>query len=399
MTAFMAWAEATLCASTALMLLILSVRTPVRPWAGPRLSYALWALPAVRTILPSLPAGVLMELPLAGQVATGMSVLFMGSSAASGLSGELQWSSIRGMLLLVWLAGAISLFAIYAVRHFVFCRRLRAKGTDFGRVGGIYVISADVEGPLAFGVFRRSIAVPREFVRDYAARERELVLAHERAHHVRGDLIANWASLVVLAVHWWNPVAWFAVRAFRDDQEFAADAHVLSDKEPGALALYAQVLAKASGIGALPVCNLDARSNLKGRLMMLSQKPRSGRRLVFGAAALTLFGSAALAATVVTPGASGFAGKQVVTIGVKPDGSGSYALIISDTAVTPHAPLPGGVTLPADFTGPGGCDLKPTAKPYAMVIKGFGKTQTYTVMCAAPHPRRFARRSPRDSPA
>ncbi len=271
--------------------------------------------------------------------------------------------------------------------HLLYCRRLRVEGTELGRVGGIRVVAADVEGPLAFGVFRRFIAVPSEFAQEYRSCERDLVIAHESAHHARGDLLANWMSLAVLAAHWWNPVAWLAIRAFRDDQEFAADEHVLAGKEPGTRALYAHVLAKAAGIGALPACNLNARSNLKGRLMMIGQRPRSSRRLAFSGAMLTLFGTAALAATAATSSISGAeAGKQAVTIGVKPDGSGGYALILGDTAVAPGAPLPAGLTLPADFSGPGGCDLNPNAKPFAMVIKGTGATQTYTVMCASAAP-------------
>lgn len=390
----MAWAEATLGASTALMLLVLAVRTPVRRWAGPRLGYALWALPAGRVILPMVPGDLLEKLPIAGKAAATMSILFVGPRAASAVGDAPRWSSISETLLVIWLAGAAALFALYAVRHFAFCRRLRADGAEFGKAGGIRIVAADVDGPLAFGIFRRVVAVPRDFVPNYTVAERDLALTHEIAHHQRGDLIANWASLVVLAAHWWNPIAWIAIRAFRDDQEFAADAHVLAGKGPDARALYAHVLAKAAGIGALPACNLNARSNLKGRLIMLSQKPRSRRRLVFGAAALTLVGGAALAATA-TPGApgsaeSGSAGKQVVTIGVKPDGSGGYRLIVDGTAVAPRAPLPGDATLPADFAGPGGCNLTPAAKPYAQVIKGFGTTQTYTIMCgsAAPAPVR-----------
>ncbi len=387
MSALIAWGEATLIASTALMLLVLAMRALLRRWAGPRLGYALWALPAVRMILPPLAADVFGGLPMAGFAATNMSVLFIGPHAQL-RSGE-GWGSpaIGETLLALWLTGAVGLFAFYVARHIAFCRRLRAQGTEFGRVGNIRILEADVEGPLAFGVFRRFIAVPREFASHYQAHERDLVLAHESAHHARGDLIANWASLFVLAAHWWNPVAWVAIRAFREDQEFAADAHVLAGKEPSALPLYAHVLAKAAGIGALPACNFNTRSSLKGRLMMLRRKPRSSRQLVLGGVVLTLFASTALAATVATPGTAGSAtGRQAVTIGVKPDGPGGYALIIGGEAVAPNAPLPGGMTLPGDFTGPGGCDVKQTAKPFAMVIKGMGTTQTYTVMCASAAP-------------
>ena len=104
-----------------------------------------------------------------------------------------------------------------------------------------------------------------------------------------------------------------------------------------------------------------------------------------------MLGSTALAATAAPPRVAGTVrGTQAVTIGVKPDGAGRYALIVGGKAVAPHAPLPNGKTLPADFTPAGGCDLKPTAKPFAMAIKGIGQTQTCTVLyaSAAPAPLR-----------
>lgn len=383
MTAVIAWGEAALIASAALMLVVLAVRAPVRGWFGPRIGYALWAIPALRLILPPLPSSFFTSALTDGAVAP-MLVLFAGPRGAGASSHGLEPSFVGNAALVVWLVGAVAVFATYAARHFVFCRRLRAMGTGNLRVASIRVIATDVDGPLAFGVFQRFIAVPHAFASDYDAGERNLALAHERLHHARGDLIANWASIAVLAVHWWNPIAWLAIRAFREDQEFAVDAQVLAAKGPDALASYAHVLAKAAGIGALPACNLNARCNLKGRLMMLGQNRRTSPQLVIGGITLAVLGGTALTATATTSGVT--SGRQVVTIGVKPDGSGSYALIVGKSVVAPGAPLPGGVTLPADFTGSGGCNLKPAAKPSAMVIKGFGKTRTYTVMCASAAP-------------
>nr|MBA2772399.1 peptidase M56 [Sphingomonas sp.] len=269
MTAIIAWGAATLLASGVLMLLVLAVRAPVSRWVGPRHGYALWALPAVRMLLPPLPLAMLRPLPLGGNFAGETSVLLVGPTVASAGSDMPQMSWLGSALVAIWLAGAVVLFAVYAVRHGLYCRRVRTQGTALGRIGTVRIVAADVEGPLAFGIFRRFIAVPRDFARDYSPREQDLALAHESAHHARGDLIANWVSLAVLAAHWWNPVAWVAIRAFREDQELAADAHVLADREPAIRALYAHVLAKAAGVGALPACNLNARSNLKGRLMMI----------------------------------------------------------------------------------------------------------------------------------
>ncbi|MDP9414225.1 MAG: M56 family metallopeptidase [Pseudomonadota bacterium] len=383
----LAWGAGTLVGSTLLMLLVLAVRVPMRRWVGPQLAYLLWALPAVRLVLPPLPADMLEPLSLGGSVSGGAYVLLVGPTVASAAPDMPKLSWIGPALLAIWLAGAVTLLTVFAVRHVRYCRRLWAHGTTLRRLGSIRIVAADVEGPLAFGIFRRFIAVPREFAQLYSAGERSLALAHERAHHARGDLVANWVSLAVLAAHWWNPVAWFAIRAFREDQEMAADAQVLAERDPASRALYAHVLAKAAGVGALPACNLNARCNLKGRLMMIRQRPRSRGMLALGSVVLTLSAGTALVATAATAGTSGGANaKQAVTIGVKPDGQGSYALILGTTAVAPGARLPDDSTLPPDFAGPGGCDLKPTAKPFAMVIKGTGTTQTYTVMCASAPP-------------
>jgi beta-lactamase regulating signal transducer with metallopeptidase domain len=370
-----------LVASGALMLVVLVIRTPVRRWIGPRLSYCLWALPAVRMIMPRLPTNWLAS-PWADRApGIGMQVLFVGPRGALDPLIAAAFPSMSIVLISIWLIGMIGLFAFQAGRHLMFCSRLRRESVVMGRAGIAYIIAADVPGPLAFGVARRFIAVPRTFLRDYTAVERELVLAHERAHHERCDLLANWVSLLVLAAHWWNPFAWMAIRAFREDQEFAADAHVLAKRGVAILPAYAGILAKAVGVGALPASNLNTHSNLKGRLMMLRQKPRSNQQRVLGGVALILLGGAALGAT------SGNAGlpnaQQAVTIGVKPDGSGGFKLIVDGAAVAPGAPLPNGMTLPADFSSAGGCDLTPSAKPIAMVIKGTGGTQSYTVMCAS----------------
>ena len=377
----LAWAGSTLLASTVLMLLVLTIRAPVRRWVGPQLGYGLWAIPALRMVLPSIHA---LPAPILDKAAP-MSVLFAGPRGLLAPAADARASMIGAIMLFIWLGGAIALFAVLAVRHMRFSQRLRATATGVGQQGAIRILAADVAGPLAFGVFQRFIAVPRTFGQDYDAREQALALAHELAHHARGDLLANWASLLMLAMHWWNPLAWIAIRAFAEDQELAVDARVLAGCEADALPLYARVLAKASGVALPPACNLHGRSTLKRRLMALAFTPRPGRRIAV--AALALAGGTALAAsaTTVNPPAMAQAA-QATTIIVKPDGTGVYALLIDGEVVAAHGPLPHGMTLPADFADAGGCDLRPTAKPRAMAIKETDRTLAYTVMCASAAP-------------
>lgn len=380
MTPFIAWGVQTLVATTILMLLVLLMRAPVRRAIGPRLAYLLWALPVLRLVMPSLPVEPDAAMPLAGTTGR-MIVLAVGAPGDAAL--QPGGAGVAAIALLIWGIGALVLLSVFAVRHARFCARLRATGVEFASRDSIHVIAADVEGPVAFGVLRWFIAVPRDFATLYTAREQELALAHERAHHVKGDLIANWIALLVLAAHWWNPVAWIAHAAFQEDQEFAADAHVLASAEASALAPYAALLAKVAGVSAPPACGLNARSNLKGRLMMLDQHPRSLRRIMTVGALTALLGGTALAATAIAPVEPSHGGKQAVTIAVKPDGAGAYSLIVDGVAAASGTPLPHGLTLPADFSAAASCDLGAAAKPTAIAIKGSGGVETYTVICAS----------------
>src|SRR3546814_586917 len=172
-------------------------------------------------------------------------------------------------LVVLWGAGAAGFFCWHLVAHARFCRRMLA-----GRVreavadDGIRVVETDAAtGPLAFGVLRKYIAFPRDFAERYDEDERDLALAHERGHHARGDLIANWAALLVLAVHWFNPIAWRAFRAFRADQEMANDARVLAGKSATFRHVYACAIVKAAHGGAVSAaCHLHTINDLKGRL-------------------------------------------------------------------------------------------------------------------------------------
>ena len=71
------------------------------------------------------------------------------------------------------------------------------------------------------GLLRPRIIVPSTFDSRYTARERELVLYHERVHLRRGDLHANAVALLLRSMFWFNPLLAPAARRFRQDQELA----------------------------------------------------------------------------------------------------------------------------------------------------------------------------------
>jgi beta-lactamase regulating signal transducer with metallopeptidase domain len=108
-----------------------------------------------------------------------------------------------GLILAVaWGAGAGGFLIWQFIRHERFCGTVVRTGRPLEVRGGVTVLaSAAAPGPLAFGVWRRYVAFPRDFAERYDADERALALLHELGHHARRDLLANWAALVVLALH------------------------------------------------------------------------------------------------------------------------------------------------------------------------------------------------------
>jgi bla regulator protein blaR1 len=59
------WLVEALIGATLLMLLVLAVRKPVARLWGAHMAYALWALPALRMILPAIPGWQPLYVPVA----------------------------------------------------------------------------------------------------------------------------------------------------------------------------------------------------------------------------------------------------------------------------------------------------------------------------------------------
>ncbi|UIJ46596.1 peptidase M56 [Sphingomonas cannabina] len=295
-----AWAIETLIATTLLMLLVLAIRQPVRRAFGPDVAYALWALPVLRLLLPPLPESwrestmsALPALPAPEDITIylGEPVMTLPVEPASGIG----WPS---WVLIAWAVGAAAFLAYHLITHSRFCARVRemAGSVRVVAAGNVEVIETGAAtGPLAFGIRRKYVAFPRDFAERYDPLERDLALAHELGHHARGDLIANWVALVVLGIHWFNPIAWRAFRAFRADQEMACDALVLSGRAPELRHAYGRAIVKSAHGGAVSAaCHLHTVNELKGRLRMLTKHEKASRgRLAAGTgalAALTLAG-------------------------------------------------------------------------------------------------------------
>lgn len=296
------WLVDTLVATSALMALVLVLRQPVRDYFGSRTAYALWLLPAARVLMPTITETVKRTIPAPQPVAIepfaptiGLEPQLLPAVSApqqtllDALGG---WPTIA---LFVWLGVALGLIA----RGIGDFRRQREEilsgSVQLARLGSIRMVrSPAVNGPMAFGLIDRVIAVPCDFERRYDERERSLALDHELAHHRHGDLYTNSFAFVLLSLQWFNPLAWWSYAAFRFDQEAACDARVLDKASQRDRADYGRAIAKAaSGRALLLASALDQKKTLHRRLKsMLTNTPKSrrivGTALIVAAVAVAL---------------------------------------------------------------------------------------------------------------
>lgn len=261
------------------MLLVLLGRGWARRFLGPRLAYALWLIPALRMIMPALPAALFplgTGLPLAG-TGTRIGLQVSATDTAPIIGAE---PHPIGMLLLgLWLTGAALFLAAGCLQYNRFLRRHKAA-TLLRSCGGIAIGTSDVDGPLAGGILRRFVLLPRDFRRRYSSVQRNLALRHEFGHHSRGDIAANAVALFIQALHWWNPVAYLAHRAFHADQELACDADVLKGRNAADRRHYAEALVATTFRSPGPACGWSEVAMLKRRLLALRdplREPTCGR--------------------------------------------------------------------------------------------------------------------------
>jgi len=167
-------------------------------------------------------------------------------------------------------------------------------------------------GPAVLGVWRRRVVLPRDFDDAFDAEERRLMLRHEDVHLRRADNAWNLLASVLLALHWFNPIAWWAWRFLRADQETSCDAAVLREESSDALAVYAGALLKVQGVALTPPLATSWRPAhpLVERVRMLQlhrispARHRAGLRLAALSILLAGFGGYALQAGASAPPAT-----------------------------------------------------------------------------------------------
>ncbi len=310
-----AWLLDTLVYTGLLIGLVLALRRPFGRWFGPQVAYALWALPFLRLLLPpivlpaslapepaTLDAAPLAEMPATAPAppATGFPIESVATlpDAAFSSAPAWAWSDLAAPVVSIWAGVAIAFLAWRVVTYRRMRRDLLQDARPVGEISRIRLIETPaLTAPVAFGVLDKVIALPPRFMAQPDLVARDLAIEHELGHHNGRDLLANFAAQALLALHWFNPLAWLGWRAMRRDQEAACDARVIAGRSHEDRLRYASLIAGVAtgprlALAAPMACPVLGERSIVHRLRSLSMSEKSRRRRNLGRA---LVGAGALA--------------------------------------------------------------------------------------------------------
>lgn len=237
-------------------------------WAVVGLRLALpWSIESALSLIPSaqtLPEGIMLE--RAPVLDTGISSLngAINPGFTAAFTPELGASANPLQVLLpiaaaLWMLGAAAML-LWALVSWL---RLRKRVREAVRLEE-NVYECEIASPFVLGLVRPRIYLPFSLENG----ERELVLAHERAHITAGDHIIKPLGWLLLAAHWYNPLVWLAYALFCRDIELACDERVVHGLSLSDRADYSQALLDLSrprgGVRACPLA--FGESSVKGRV-------------------------------------------------------------------------------------------------------------------------------------
>lgn len=157
--------------------------------------------------------------------------------------------------------------------------------------------------PLVWPGWRPTVLLPQSLIDSLNVSQRRLLLLHEFEHIRRRDHRVRWFQIGVVALYWWNPVAWWAARRLERAEEECCDTAVLCF-HPDQSAGYGQTLLAVSeflSTGKFPAPALSismARKNhLKRRLTMILNGPRWPRLSKTRLAVFAMLGAGLIAVT------------------------------------------------------------------------------------------------------
>ncbi|GAA5128820.1 hypothetical protein JIN84_02490 [Luteolibacter yonseiensis] len=152
--------------------------------------------------------------------------------------------------------------------------------------------------PMVWGIFRSHLLLPQG-AESWSSQRLRPILLHEVSHLRRNDPLALLLGHLALAVHWFNPLAWWAVRQLRIEQENACDdvvlTHGVRSSDYAMEMLAAANSFRASGLDRFAALTMARPAGMESRIAGILDASKNRRAITRGLV-LCVTGIALLAA-------------------------------------------------------------------------------------------------------
>lgn len=158
-------------------------------------------------------------------------------NSTSLLENSLFGETVSLIIILVWLLGSIGVIGYFGYGYCKLKKEIKGaeKVTDekilicaqqIKKKAHIHADISIVKGkyPMIFGFLRPIICIPEGF----GIEEVEMMLYHELLHFKYRDNKVTYLQILAVAFHWFNPLAWLAMKLMKEDMEIACDERVMA---------------------------------------------------------------------------------------------------------------------------------------------------------------------------
>ncbi len=275
---------------------------------------ALWGIAAARLLLPFSVPSALSVYSLIGDHTSAASTV-KGPRAVGMVPAEItgQMASVSGNLSnapgpvsawgIVWAVGVLVSALVFAIAYWK-CRQefqtslpidsgfIQSWLKSHGLKRSISVRqSSRFSAPLTYGVFRPVILLPTSAEWE-DTKVLRYVLTHEYVHIRRFDSITKLVLIVVLCVHWFNPLVWAMYILANRDIELSCDEAVVRLFGENTKAAYARALIsmEETRSGFVPLCSNFNKNAIEERITAIMKYKKTSTfsfvlacSLIFGA--------------------------------------------------------------------------------------------------------------------
>ena len=229
------------------------------------------------------------------------------------------FSLLGKFAIVIWLAGAIFVFSKYMIEYAKFCKYLKrwsmpVEDEETIRIFKLTKLKLDIENkdiglirskyvstPMLTGLIRPVVVIPEK---EIEKTDMKLIIEHELTHYKHKDLYVNLLSILVLCLHWFNPIVYYCIPVIQGDGELYCDETVLKNKNMNYRKTYGKMIINmiptiSSKQVALSTCFYSKKLSVKRRLINI-MKNNSKMKKISTLSIATILGATILSGSFMS---------------------------------------------------------------------------------------------------